>query len=198
MSKHKNDLAIIEHAIQVADYHGGSFNLKDAFRHIKHFLSGEKKGRKKEQKLQEPNDYAKEHFGFDPKEKKPKPAKKEEYTYEEIPKSKPKPKPKKEYEFDDDDTYGYRQQKPKPPPRQAPPPRQQQPDEEEPDHYATLGLTPNATAPEVTKAYRKLAMQYHPDRNKEADSQIMKNINHAYETIMGKGFKKRKYNSIRK
>ena len=47
MSKHKNDLAIIEHAIQVADYHGGSFNLKDAFRHIKHFLSGEKKGRKK-------------------------------------------------------------------------------------------------------------------------------------------------------
>jgi hypothetical protein len=72
MSKHKNDLAIIEHAIQVADYHGGSFNLKDAFRHIKHFLSGEKKGRKKEQKLQEPNDYAKEHFGFDPKEKKPK------------------------------------------------------------------------------------------------------------------------------
>ena len=81
MSKHKNDLAIIEHAIQVADYHGGSFNLKDAFRHIKHFLSGEKKSKKKEQKLQDPNDYAKEHFGFDPKEKIPKPARKEERIY---------------------------------------------------------------------------------------------------------------------
>jgi hypothetical protein len=191
MSKHKNDLAIIEHAIQVADYHGGSFNLKDAFRHIKHFLSGEKKSsRKPEQKLQEPNDYAKEHFGFDPKEKKPKPAKKEEYTYEEVPKSKPKPKPKKEYEFDDDDTYGYQQQKPKPPPRQAPPPQPASHPHEH--HYATLGLTSSATPQEVTKAFRKLALIYHPDKG--GDPEEFKKINNAYMALTGRGFKKRKYN----
>eukprot|EP01038_Epipyxis_sp_PR26KG_P017967 gene17967-25142_t len=193
MSKHKNDLAIIEHAIQVADYHGGSFNLKDAFRHIKHFLSGEKKGRKKEQKLQEPNDYAKEHFGFDPKEKKPKPAKKEEYTYEEVPKSKPKPKPKpkpkKEYEFDDDDTYGYQQQKPKPPPPQP----ASHPHEH---HYATLGLTSSATPQEVTKAFRKkLALVHHPDKNvgnEEQAAEQFKKINNAYMALTGRGFKERK------
>jgi len=189
MSKHKNDLAIIEHAIQVADYHGGSFNLKDAFRHIKHFLSGEKKSRKPEQKLQEPNDYAKEHFGFDPKEKKPKPAKKEEYTYEKVPKS--KPKPKQQNEFDDDEAYGHRQQhKPKPPPRQEPP---QQPTRHPHEHhYATLGLTSNATPAEVTKAFRKLALIYHPDKG--GDPEEFKKINNAYMALTGRGFKKRKYN----
>ena len=78
--------------------------------------------------------------------------------------------------------------KPQPKPQQAPPP-QSHPHEH---HYATLGLTSNATPAEVRRAYRNLAMQYHPDRNKEADPLIMKNINHAYETIMGKGIKKRK------
>ena len=34
------------------------------------------------------------------------------------------------------------------------------------DYYKTLGIEKNATTDEIKKAYRKLAMQYHPDRNK--------------------------------
>ena len=33
------------------------------------------------------------------------------------------------------------------------------------DYYEVLGLTKTASEDEIKKAYRKLAMQYHPDRN---------------------------------
>jgi curved DNA-binding protein CbpA len=33
------------------------------------------------------------------------------------------------------------------------------------DYYNTLGLRLEASAEEIKKTYRKLAMQYHPDRN---------------------------------
>jgi hypothetical protein len=173
MSKqHERDLAIIEHAINVSNYHGGSFNLKDAFRHIKNFLSGTKK-KKKEQNIPE----------------------KENFTYEEFPKPKPKPKPKTEYTFDDDENYGQRQQKPKPQPRQQQPTQPaRHPDEH---HYATLGLTSDATPAEVNKAYRKLALKYHPDKNVGNEVYAAKefqNINNAYTALTGRGFKKRKYN----
>jgi molecular chaperone DnaJ len=53
------------------------------------------------------------------------------------------------------------------------------------DYYKTLGVSKNATADEMKKAYRKLAMQYHPDRNpndKEAEKKF-KEIAGAYEVL---------------
>jgi curved DNA-binding protein CbpA len=35
---------------------------------------------------------------------------------------------------------------------------------EDQDHYKTLGISPNASLNEIKKAYKKLAMEYHPDK----------------------------------
>lgn len=35
------------------------------------------------------------------------------------------------------------------------------------DYYSILGVGKNANDREIKKAFRKLAMQYHPDKNKE-------------------------------
>ena len=53
------------------------------------------------------------------------------------------------------------------------------------DYYETLGVNKNSTPDEIKKSYRKLAMQYHPDRNpdnKEAETKF-KEINEAYEVL---------------
>lgn len=61
------------------------------------------------------------------------------------------------------------------------------------DLYATLGIGKNAPPEEIKKAYRKLAMQYHPDRNigdKEAENKF-KEIAAAYGVLSDKDKKLR-------
>ena len=53
------------------------------------------------------------------------------------------------------------------------------------DPYTVLGVSRSASAEEITKAYRKLAQQYHPDRNagdKGAEAKF-KEVNNAYEVL---------------
>jgi molecular chaperone DnaJ len=53
------------------------------------------------------------------------------------------------------------------------------------DYYHTLNVQKNASEDELKKAYRRMAMKYHPDRNpdnKEAEEQF-KEIKEAYEIL---------------
>lgn len=50
------------------------------------------------------------------------------------------------------------------------------------DYYDILGVSKSATADEIKKAYRKLAMEHHPDRHGGDDAQF-KELGEAYETL---------------
>lgn len=52
------------------------------------------------------------------------------------------------------------------------------------DYYEVLGVSKSASAADIKSAYRKLAMQWHPDRNKSSDAEDkFKEINEAYEVL---------------
>jgi curved DNA-binding protein len=60
------------------------------------------------------------------------------------------------------------------------------------DYYEILGVPKTATEDDIKKAYRKLALKYHPDRNpgnKEAEEQF-KGINEAYAVLSDKDKRK--------
>ena len=54
------------------------------------------------------------------------------------------------------------------------------------DYYELLGVSKSATGDEIKKAYRRLAMKFHPDRNKddgEASEKKFKEAKEAYEVL---------------
>src|SRR5437660_11118781 len=65
------------------------------------------------------------------------------------------------------------------------------------DYYEVLGVGRNASAEDLKRAYRKLALQYHPDRN-NGDPQSearFKEINEAYEVLSDQS-KRQRYDTF--
>jgi len=58
----------------------------------------------------------------------------------------------------------------------------------EADYYKTLNVNKNASESDIKKAYRKLAMKYHPDRNKgdKSAEEMFKKISEAYAVLSDK------------
>jgi len=65
------------------------------------------------------------------------------------------------------------------------------------DYYRVLGVSRDADEKEIKRAYRKLAVQYHPDKNPDdqAAEDRFKEINEAYE-VLGDREKRAKYDRL--
>ncbi|HEX6892904.1 MAG TPA: DnaJ domain-containing protein [Chryseolinea sp.] len=61
------------------------------------------------------------------------------------------------------------------------------------DYYQTLGVSRTSSNADIRRAYRKLAVTYHPDKNSDPNAEsIFKEINQAYE-VLGDPEKRRAY-----
>ena len=60
------------------------------------------------------------------------------------------------------------------------------------DFYNILGVSKNASDSEIKKAYRKLAIKYHPDKNPDDPKaeEKFKQINESYKLLLKKFIKK--------
>ncbi len=65
------------------------------------------------------------------------------------------------------------------------------------DYYKILGVDKNASQAEIKKAYRKLAVKYHPDKNQgnKVSEEKFKELNEAYE-VLGDPEKRKKYDNL--
>jgi curved DNA-binding protein len=64
------------------------------------------------------------------------------------------------------------------------------------DYYKSLGVEKGATADEIKKSYRKLALKYHPDRNKDKDAEAkFKEISEAY-AVLSDDAKRKQYDAF--
>jgi molecular chaperone DnaJ len=68
----------------------------------------------------------------------------------------------------------------------------------EKDYYAVLGVDSKAAAKDITKAYRKLARQHHPDANagNAASEEKFKELSAAYD-VLGDADKRKEYDEVR-
>lgn len=64
------------------------------------------------------------------------------------------------------------------------------------DYYEILGVDKKASADDIKSSYRKLAMQYHPDKNKSPDAEEkFKEISEAYGVLSDQG-KRQQYDQF--
>ena len=69
----------------------------------------------------------------------------------------------------------------------------------EKDYYAVLGVPSSASEKELSRAYKKLAKEHHPDANAgdPASEERFKEVNAAYE-VLGDTEKRKEYDEVRR
>lgn len=63
------------------------------------------------------------------------------------------------------------------------------------NYYEVLGISKDASAEEIKKAYRRLALKYHPDKGENGNAEKFKEINEAYQ-VLGDQSKRQQYDQF--